>query len=120
MRALGKAFHSVGEKRGIESFIEAGENLMHAADDLDPPPKRDVDKSSKWIPVSIALSAIGVGLTLLLGWLADDQLSAAWGMTPIIFLLAWVPWRMESAEREKQARDAFIRKQEWLRERQLR
>ncbi len=117
MRTLGKAFQSVGEKRGIESLIDAGENLMHAANDLDQPPSQDVDKSSKWILVSIALSATGVGLTLLLGWLANDYWSASWGMAPIVFLLAWVPWYQESSRRQKQARDAFDRLQAWRKKR---
>ena len=120
MRTLGKAFLSVGHKRGIQSFVESGESLLDSADELDPPPTQTFEKSGKWIPVSIALSAFGVGLAVLVGWLADDYWSAAWWMAPIVVLLAWVPWNMESAEREKQAPDAFFRNQEWLRERPLR
>lgn len=117
LRALGKAFQSVGEKRGIETFIEAGENLLHAASDLDQPPSQVVEKSSKWIPVSVALSVVGVGLALLLGWLVEDQLTAEWWMAPIVFLLAWVPWSQESNRRDKQAQDAFFLLQEWRRSR---
>lgn len=117
LRTLGKAFLSVGHKRGIESFIESGENLLNVADDLDPPPKQDVVRSRKWIAVSIALAAIGVGLTLLLGWFAGDYWSASWGMAPLVFLLAWIPWSQESESRNKKAHDAFLRMQEWRKRR---
>jgi hypothetical protein len=109
MRTLGKAFLSVGHERGIQSFVESGESLLDSADELDPPPTQAVEKSKKWIPVSIALAAIGVGLTLLLGWLADDYFSASWGMAPIVFLLAWIPWHQESERHYQAARDAFFR-----------
>lgn len=113
MRALGKAFLSAGGRFGQESFVEAGESLLNAADDIDPPPTQSVEKSSGWIAVSIALSAIGVGLGLFLGWLAGDYWSAIWGMTPIVVLLAWIPWEMESTRRQADARKAFEHLQEW-------
>lgn len=120
MRALGQAFLSAGGRFGQESFVEAGETLLNAADDMDPPPTQDVEKSSSWIAVSIALSAIGVGMGQLLGWLTDDYWSALWGMAPIIALLAWLPWEMESKRRDADARKAFEKLQEWRKKRFLR
>lgn len=120
MRTLGKAFLSVGHKRGIGSFVEAGEGLLDSADELDPPPTQAIEKSGKWIFETIFLASVGCVVTILLGWLVDDYWSAAWWMAPIFIPLAWLPWSIESAEREKQARDAFFRNQEMLRERPLR
>jgi hypothetical protein len=120
MRTLGKAFLSVGHKRGIQSFVESGESLLDSADELDPPPTQAIEKSGKWIFETIFLASVGCVVTILLGWLVDDYWSAAWWMAPIFIPLAWLPWSIESAEREKQARDAFFRNQEWLRERPLR
>lgn len=113
MRALGRAFLSAGGRFGQESFVEAGENLLNAADDIDPPPTLGVEKSSSWIAVSIALSAIGVGLGLFLGWLADDYWIALLGMAPIVFLLGWTPWEMESNRRDADSRKGFEQLQEW-------
>jgi hypothetical protein len=120
MRALGQAFLSAGEHFAQESFVKAGENLFNAADDIDPPPTQNVEKSSSWVAVSFALSAIGVGLGQLLGWLADDYWSALWGMAPIVVLLAWLPWGMESKRRDADARKAFEKLQEWRKKRLLR
>lgn len=117
LRTLGGAFLSVGHKRGIESFVESGEYLLDVVDDLDPPPKQDVARSSEWIAVSVSLAAIGVGLTLLLGWLAGDYWSVSWGMAPLVVLFAWTPWGIESDRRNKDARDAFFRLEEWRRRR---
>ncbi len=119
MRALGQAFLSAGGRFGQESFVEAGENLLNASDDMDPPPKQDVEKNSNWIAASITLSAIGVGFGLLLGWLADDYWPALWGVAPIVFLLGWIPWGMESKRRDADAREAFEQLQEWRKRRFL-
>jgi hypothetical protein len=119
MRALGQAFQSAGGRFRHESFVEAGEKLLDAADDMDPPPKQDVEKNSNWIAVSITLAAIGGCLGLLLGWIADDYWSALWGIAPIVFLLSWVPWKMESKRRDADTREAFERLQEWRKRRFL-
>lgn len=117
MRALGQTLLSAGGRFGQESFVEAGEKLLDAADDVDPPPTQDIEKSSVWIAESITLSVIAISIGLLLGWLADDYWSAIWGMTPIVVLLAWIPWEMESTRRQTNARKAFERLQEWRKKR---
>lgn len=117
LRALGKAFQSVGEKQGIETFIEAGENLLHAANDLDQPPSQDVDKSSKWIFETIFLASVGCVVTLLLGWLVNDYWSAAWAIGPVFLMMLALPWYQESSRRKEHARDAFFLLQEWRKKR---
>ncbi len=74
MRALGQAFQSAGGRFRHESFVEAGEKLLDAADDMDPPPKQDVEKNSNWIAVSIRWPQLGaawaccwVGLQMIIG-----------------------------------------------------
>lgn len=117
MRTLGKAFLSVGHKRGIQSFVESGESLLDSADELDPPPTQTFEKSGKWIPVSIALSAFGVGLAVLVGWLADDYWSAAWAIGPIFLMMLALPWSKESDRRFQSKRDAFERLESWRKRR---
>ena len=107
MRTLGLAFLKAGQRRGIDSFIEAGDGLMDASARLDSDQITTIQKSRKWMLESLVLALIGVSIAILLGRLAGDYWSAAWGMSPIILLFAWTPWALESSRRKKAERDAF-------------
>ncbi len=117
MRTLGKAFLSVGHKRGIQSFVESGESLLDSADELDPPPTQAFEKSGNWIFETIFLASVGCVVTLLLGWLVGDYWAAAWAIGPIFLMMLALPWSKESDRRFQSKRDAFERLESWRKRR---